>query len=148
MNVYGTIQNGYQSGQFPPRPYCLFGFLDFTQPGNVSRPNCFVANDNVTALNYEVGLKGQPFDNLQMSIAVFYTDYSDLPYQVSATIPGAGFDTRNILVDQTSMGVEWEGDLARDRPLQHSFDPRAISIRMRMNTSMTRPTRLRTRSRR
>jgi len=109
MNVYGTIQNGYQSGQFPPRPFCLFGFLDFTQPGNVSRPNCFVANDNVTALNYEVGLKGQPFDNLQMSIAVFYTDYSDLPYQVSAAIPGAGFDTRNILVDQTSMGVEWEG---------------------------------------
>ena len=109
MNVYGTIQNGYQSGQFPPRPFCLFGFLDFTQPGNVSRPNCFVANDNVTALNYEVGLKGQPFDNLQMSVAVFYTDYSDLPYQVSATTPGGGFNTRNILVDQTSMGVEWEG---------------------------------------
>jgi iron complex outermembrane receptor protein len=43
MNVYGTIQSGYQSGQFPPRPFCLFGFLDFTQPGNVSRPNCFVA---------------------------------------------------------------------------------------------------------
>jgi iron complex outermembrane recepter protein len=109
MNVYGTIQSGYQSGQFPPRPYCLFGFLNFSQPGNVSRPNCFVANDNVTALNYEVGLKGQPLDNLQMSIAVFYTDYSDLPYQVSATLPGAGFDTRNILVDQTSWGVEWEG---------------------------------------
>ena len=109
MNVYGTIQNGYQSGQFPPRPFCLFGFLDFTQPGNVSRPNCFVANDNVTARNYEVGLKGQPFDNLQMSIAVFYTDYSDLPYQVSAGLPGAGFDTRNIFVDQTSQGVEWEG---------------------------------------
>jgi iron complex outermembrane recepter protein len=109
MNVYGTIQSGYQSGQFPPRPFCLFGFLEFTQPGNVSRPNCFVANDNVTALNYEVGLKGQPLDNLQMSVAVYYTDYSDLPYQVSETLPGAGFDTRNILVDQTSMGFEWEG---------------------------------------
>jgi len=107
LNAYGTIQNGYQSGQFPPRPFCLFGSLDFTQPGNVSQPNCFVANDNVTAVNYEVGLKGMPLDTLQMSIAVFYTDYSDLPYQVSTTT-GGGFDTRNIIVDQTSVGVEWE----------------------------------------
>ncbi len=115
LNVYGTIQSGYQSGQFPPRPFCLFGSL-FPPPGTGpfdpldEDPNyCFLANDNVTAQNYEVGLKGQPFDNLQMSIAVFYTDYSDLPYQVSAALPGAGFDTRNILVDQTSIGVEWEG---------------------------------------
>ena len=110
MNVYGTIQSGYQSGQFPPRPFCLFGSVDFSQNPPVLNPvNCFEANDNVTALNYEVGVKGQPFDNLQMSIAVFYTDYSDLPYQVSETLPGAGFDTRNIFVDQTSMGLEWEG---------------------------------------
>ena len=115
MNVYGTIQSGYQSGQFPPRPFCLFGSR-FPPPGVgpfdplSDDPNyCFVANDNVTALNYEVGLKGQPLDNLQMSVAVFYTDYSDLPYQVSETLPGAGFDTRNILVDQTSIGFEWEG---------------------------------------
>ncbi len=107
MNVYGTIQNGYQSGQFPPRPFCLFGSLDFTQPGNVSQPNCFVANDNITAVNYEAGVKGQPLDNLQMSFAVFYTDYSDLPYQVSTTT-GSGFDTRNLIVDQTSTGLEWE----------------------------------------
>ena len=25
MNAYGTIQSGYQSGQFPPRPFCLLG---------------------------------------------------------------------------------------------------------------------------
>jgi iron complex outermembrane receptor protein len=111
LNVYGTIQNGYQSGQFPPRPFCLFGFLDFTQPGNVSQPNCFEANENVTATNYEVGLKGTPLDTLQMSIAVFYTDYSDLPYQVSTT-EGAGFNTVNIIVDQTSKGVEWESTWA------------------------------------
>ena len=110
LNVYGTVQNGYQSGQFPPRPFCLFGFLDFTQPGNVSQPNCFVANDNVTAVNYEVGFKGQPLDILQMSVSVFFTDYSDLPYQVSTT-SGAGFDTRNIIVDQESLGVEWESTL-------------------------------------
>jgi iron complex outermembrane receptor protein len=118
MNVYGTIQSGYQSGQFPPRPFCLFGNIVSVPgppdeppfpPATLSPDNCFEANDNVTALNYEVGLKGQPLDNLQMSIAVFYTDYSDLPYQVSEALPDAGFDTRNILVDQTSIGVEWEG---------------------------------------
>ncbi|MGQ0430222.1 MAG: TonB-dependent receptor [Gammaproteobacteria bacterium] len=102
MTAYGAIQNGYQSGQFPPRPFCLFGW--FFAGG----PYCFLANDNVTAQNYEVGLKGQPFDNLQMSIAVFYTDYTDLPYQVSTTV-GGGFTTVNIIVDQISQGVEWEG---------------------------------------
>ena len=110
MNVYGTIQNGYQSGQFPPRPFCLFGFLDFTQPGNVSQPNCFVANDNITAINYEAGIKGTPLDNLQLAVALFYTEYSDLPYQVSTTAPG-GFDTRNIIVDQESLGIELESTL-------------------------------------
>jgi iron complex outermembrane receptor protein len=108
MNLYGAIQSGYQSGQFPARPYCLFGSLDFTQPGNVSRPNCFVATDPITAINYEVGIKGPLLDSLLMSVAVFYTDYSDLPYQVSTTT-GAGFDTRNVIVDQTSFGAEWEG---------------------------------------
>jgi iron complex outermembrane receptor protein len=43
-----------------------------------------------------------------MSVAAFWTDYSDLPYQVSTTT-GAGFDTRNIIVDQRSIGFEWEG---------------------------------------
>jgi iron complex outermembrane receptor protein len=107
MTVYGTVQSGYQSGQYPARPFCLIGSFDFGT-GILSRPNCFVANDNVTAINYEVGLKGQPFDSLQMSIAVFNTEYSDLPYQVSTTT-GGGFNTQSIVVDQTSRGVEWEG---------------------------------------
>ncbi len=112
MNLYGTIQNGYQSGQYPARPYCLFANLDFNfPPGNVSRPNCFVANDNVTAINYEVGLKGTPLDNLQISIAAFYTDYKDLPYQVSESA-GGGFNTVNLIVDQTSSGIEWESTWA------------------------------------
>jgi len=108
LTTYGTIQNGYQSGQFPARPFCLFGFLDFTQPGNVSQPNCFVANDNITAINYEAGIKGTPLPNLQVSAAVFLTDYSDLPYQVSTTA-GAGFNTVNLIVDQQSIGLEVEG---------------------------------------
>ena len=109
LTTYATIASGYQSGQFNPRPFCLFGFLDFTQPGNVSRPNCFDQNlENITALNYEAGIKGQPFDNLQMSLAVFKTDYEDLPYQVSTTQLGGGFNTVNAIVDQTSTGIEWE----------------------------------------
>ena len=112
INLYGTIQNGYQSGQFPPRPFCLFANLDFDfPPGNVSRPNCYEANDNVTAINYEVGLKGTPLDTLQMSIALFYTDYTDLPYQVSSA-EGGGFNTVNIIVDQTSTGFEWQSSWA------------------------------------
>ena len=111
LNLYGTIQNGYQSGQYPPRPYCLFDNLDFDEPGNVSRPNCFEANDNVTATNYEIGLKGSLSDTFLMSIAAFYTDYSDLPYQVSES-SGGGFNTVNIIVDQTSKGLEWESTWA------------------------------------
>ena len=111
MTTYGTIQNGYQSGQFPARPFCLFGFLDFTQPGNVSQPNCFIANENITAINYEAGIKGTPLSNLQLSAAVFLTDYSDLPYQVSTTA-GAGFNTVNLIVDQQSIGLEVEGTWA------------------------------------
>ncbi|HNP62861.1 MAG TPA: TonB-dependent receptor plug domain-containing protein [Woeseiaceae bacterium] len=101
MNVYGAIQNGYQSGQFPARPYCLFG-------GTIV--GCLIPGRNITATNYEVGIKGQPFDRLQMSAAVFYTQYSDLPYQVSST-SGGGFSTENLIVDQDSVGFEWESTL-------------------------------------
>jgi len=109
MTMYGTIASGFQSGQFPPRPFCLFGDF-FGAGGGVSLPanNCFNGDiDNITALNFEAGLKGQVSDRLQMSLAVFNTEYSDLPYQVSTT-EGAGFNTVNIIVDQTSRGVEWE----------------------------------------
>jgi iron complex outermembrane receptor protein len=42
-----------------------------------------------------------------MSAAVFFTQYSDLPYQVSTTV-GGGFSTTNLIVDQDSVGFEWE----------------------------------------
>ena len=100
MNVYASVQTGYQSGQFPARPFCLFG-----------DPNCFFASDNITAINYEAGIKGKLFDNFSMSLAVFNTDYEDLPYQVSTTVDG-GFSTTNLIVEQTSRGVEWESTLS------------------------------------
>ena len=96
LTFYGAVQSGYQAGQYPARPFCLFG-----------NPNCFVATENVTAINYEVGMKGELFDKLQLSIALFNTNYKDLPYQVSNST-GAGFNTQNIVVDQTSRGAELE----------------------------------------
>jgi iron complex outermembrane receptor protein len=96
LTAYGAIQNGYQQGQFPARPFCLF-----------DDPTCFVAGDNIVATNYEAGIKGMVTERLQISAAVFTTEYSDLPYQVSTTA-GAGFNTVNLIVDQTSTGFEWE----------------------------------------
>ncbi len=96
LTFFGAVQSGYQAGQYPARPFCLFG-----------NPNCFVATENVTAVNYEIGMKGELFDRLQLSISVFNTEYKDLPYQVSTTT-GAGFNTQSIVVDQTSRGAELE----------------------------------------
>ncbi len=98
-SIYGAIQNGYQSGQFPARPFCLFGDA-----------NCFFASDNITAINYEIGIKGEWIPGFQMSAAFFYTEYEDLPYQVSTTT-GQGFATTNLVVEQTSVGFEWESTL-------------------------------------
>lgn len=99
LAAYGTVQSGYQSGQFPARPYCLF-----------ADPGCFTAGDNITALNSELGLKGQPTNGLELRAALFRTRYSDLPYQVSTTA-GAGFNTVNLIVDQHTTGFELESTL-------------------------------------
>ena len=99
LTAYAAVQSGYQSGQFPARPYCLF-----------ADPGCFAAGDNITAVNFEVGLKGQPMERLELSAAVFHTRYEDLPYQVSTTA-GSGFSTVNLIVGQHTTGFEWESSL-------------------------------------
>ena len=96
LNLYGSIQSGYQSGQYPARPYCMFS----------EGPACFAASENVEAINYEIGLKGEVSADFSMSIALFNTEYSDLPYQLS--VVGAGFGTDVYPVDQTSQGIEFE----------------------------------------
>ena len=102
LTGYATVQTGYQSGQYPARPFCLFGDTDPDDDDD-----CFKASDNITATNLEVGIKGQITDHFSMSAAIFTTEYSDLPYQVSTT-SGGGFSTLNLIVDQTSTGFEWE----------------------------------------
>ena len=96
LTAYGTLQSGYQSGEFPARPYCLF-----------ADPDCFTAGDNVTARNHEVGIKGQPLNRMELSAALFRTTYHNLPYQVSTT-EGSGFNTVNVIVEQTTTGFELE----------------------------------------
>ena len=66
-----------------------------------------MATENITATNFEVGMKGQVTDTFSMSIALFNTEFEDLPYQVSTTADG-GFNTTNLVVDQTSRGIEFE----------------------------------------
>ena len=99
LAAYGALQSGYQSGQFPARPYCLF-----------VNPDCFRATKNITALNHEIGIKGQPRDGLEISAVVFHTRYKDLPYQVSNTTAD-GFNTVNLVVNQQTTGVEWESTM-------------------------------------
>ncbi len=114
-NVFASIASGYQAGRFPARPYCLFDFIDVTQPGNVAAANCFAASDHITATNYEIGFKGALGGGLesnwgrrvQLRVALFLTDYDNLPLAASDTT-GAGFDTRNVIVSQRNIGVEWE----------------------------------------
>ena len=96
LKAYGAIQSGYRSGEFPARPYCLFG-----------DPQCFSAGDNITALNREVGLKGRLGNNAKLNIAAFSTQYRDLPYQVNTT-EGEGFNTVNLIADQITTGLEIE----------------------------------------
>lgn len=114
LNWYATIQTGYQSGQFPARPYFLIG--QFFGEGGFDNPNAaaavianngFLASDNISAINYETGFKGQLTNDFSMSVAFFNTEYDDLPYQVSV-VTDAGFDTNNLIVEQTSRGVEFE----------------------------------------
>ncbi|MBD1583901.1 TonB-dependent receptor [Pseudoalteromonas sp. S16_S37] len=115
LNWYGTVQTGYQSGQYPARPYFLIG--QFFGAGGFEKQeeaaaavranNAFMASDNISAINYETGFKGQLTDDFSMSVAFFNTEYDDLPYQVNV-VTDAGFDTNNLIVEQTSRGVEFE----------------------------------------
>jgi len=110
ISVYGKVATGYQSGQFNPRPFCLFGDF-FVAGGGTMLPadNCFDQDlENITATNFEGGIRGTFFGRVRASLTVFHTMYEDLPYAVSNTT-AQGFNTVNIIVDQDSTGVEFEG---------------------------------------
>jgi iron complex outermembrane receptor protein len=127
LTGYATIQTGYQGGQYPARPYFLIS--EFADEGGfgalgsgdqvaleaavnaVVSDNDFKATDNITATNYEIGLKGRFTEYLDMSISIFNTEYENLPVQFSETTE-SGFITRVIPTKQTSRGIEWDGTLS------------------------------------
>jgi len=78
-NVYAQVQKGYQTGGFPPRPF-----------GGAAQ---FVQFDETTAINYEVGFKGQVLENVSLMTAVFFTKYTDLALPFSDPLSGGGFVT-------------------------------------------------------
>jgi iron complex outermembrane receptor protein len=97
LSTYATLSTGYQSGGFPPRPF-----------GGAST---FVAFDQTKATNLETGVKGVFFDKvLQANVSVFYTQYKDLPLQVSTPVPGVGFITLTESAGKSvAKGVEVDG---------------------------------------
>ncbi|WP_218353843.1 TonB-dependent receptor [Alteromonas lipotrueiana] len=95
LNMYLAIQKGYQTGGFPPRPF-----------GGAAQ---FVSFDETTAINYEVGFKGQINEYVSFMSAFFLTDYTDLALPFSDPQAGGGFVT---IVENAgesrSQGVELE----------------------------------------
>ena len=93
INVYGTIQLGYQPGSFTPRPF--------------GGPASFNASPKTTATNYEIGFKGKVLPNWTVLVSAFTTDYKDrgLPYSF---INAAGFNTVIISANARARGIEAE----------------------------------------
>ena len=93
INVYGTIQLGYQPGSFTPRPF--------------GGPASFNAAPKTTATNYEVGFKGKILPNWTVLVSAFTTEYNDrgLPYSF---INANGFNTVIISANARARGIEAE----------------------------------------
>ncbi len=61
VTVYGSVATGYRPGAFNPRPF---------------QASQLIAVDPEEALSYELGFKGDLFENtMRVNIAGFYTDY-------------------------------------------------------------------------
>ena len=97
LALYATVQRGYESGGYPPRPF-----------GGAAT---FVAYNPTYATNYEGGFKGRIGDFLRFSSAFFYTQYKDLALQFSQ-VTGSGFVTITANAGRSrTWGAEFEGDL-------------------------------------
>ena len=96
-NVYFAFQRGYQTGGFPPRPF--------------GGPQQFVQFDEQTALNYEIGFKGELVPGLSLLATAFWTTYNDLALPFSDPTAGGGFVTITENAGQSrTRGIELEGN--------------------------------------
>jgi iron complex outermembrane receptor protein len=96
--IYGSITTGYKSGGFAG------------SQGVASSASIPV--DPETAINYELGFKGDLFDNtLRLNMTGFYTDYEDLQIVRFGPVTGSAFgtfQTTNIgQADIYGIEVEW-----------------------------------------
>ncbi len=97
LAAYATVQRGYESGGYPPRPF--------------GGPLTFVPYNPTYATNYEGGIKGRIGHILRFSSALFYTQYKDLALQFSQ-VTGSGFVTITANAGRSrTWGAEFEGDL-------------------------------------
>ena len=99
MNIYFQIQRGYQTGGFPPRVF-------------VGGPDAFEAFDKQTALNYEVGFKGNVTDYWQVAFSAFWTIYDDLALNISEPQAGGFVTTVENAGKSRSRGIELETQVA------------------------------------
>jgi iron complex outermembrane recepter protein len=96
--LYGSITTGYKAGGFAG------------SQGVESSASTPVAPE--TAINYELGFKGDLFDNtLRLNMTGFYTDYEDLQIVRFGPVPGSAFgtfQTTNIgQADIYGVEIEW-----------------------------------------
>lgn len=97
MSVYAQVQRGYQSGGFPPRPF--------------EGPDSFVAFDEITAVNYELGFKGAFTEALTLFASAFWTSYDDLALPFSQPSPGGFVTVVENAGASRAVGFELEGNL-------------------------------------
>jgi len=97
ITAYATVQRGYESGGYPPRPF-----------GGAAT---FIPYNPTYATNYEGGIKGRLGHLLRFSTAIFYTQYKDLALQFSQ-ITDSGYLTLTANAGRSrTWGAEFEGDL-------------------------------------
>ncbi|PHZ85942.1 TonB-dependent receptor [Paremcibacter congregatus] len=98
ISLYGSINRGYQSGGYPPRPF--------------SGAEAFKAYDPTYAMNYEIGAKGTFFERLQVNATAFYTKYTDFVVASSFGVPGGFVSILENAAEANSKGFEVEATWA------------------------------------
>ena len=83
--LYGLVSQGYKTGGFQPEP--------------VSPSDALVPFDEETAINYELGLKGEWGGVFRLNAALFYTEYEDLQVFNFVTTPSGNYSQ---IVDNAS----------------------------------------------
>jgi len=103
-NLYAQIQRGYQTGGFPPRVF-------------VGGPDAFEPFGKQTALNYEVGYKGDVTDWWRVSFSAFWTNYNDLALNVSEPQEGGFLTLVRNAGESRTRGIELETQFAFENGL-------------------------------